>query len=141
MTEFFSGHGTRITHDVFEVHSPSYEAFEIRGLSNLHAFDWDSGSAPTALVAFRLSCAAVGAAVLVSDWSIFHGASSTIAAVAVLAIAAVLCVRFAKARARTYELWSDYNGEGVRLFYTTDADAIAQVKHGLMRAMEHRVNH
>lgn len=141
MTEFYSGHGTRITHDVFEARCPSYEVFEIQGLSDVHALDWDCGSAPAALGAFRFVCAAVAVTVVAADWSGFEGAASPAAALGILAVAALVSVRYGKARARTYELWSVYHGEEVRLFYTTDPDAVAEVQHGLARAMGHRVNH
>jgi hypothetical protein len=142
MTIFYRGHGVRITHEVFEVLCPTHQSFALRDLSYLRVGEQAAEAPPAVSVARTGSTGVAGATALAAavgwaeGWQAFDSPAVVAATLTVLVASAVVSGACWRLRKAEQELLAVHHGTQVSLYRSADATTFAQVKRGLVRAIE-----
>jgi hypothetical protein len=139
MTVFYRGRCACITHEVFETYCPSYQSFAISELAQVGVAQTSAESASGVLVQLKVGSSglAVAAAVVaVLGKSVFDSPSTSLGALAVLAVSSLVSGACWRSRGHQHELWAVYRGRWVCLFCTPDVHVFGQVSRALCRAIE-----
>ena len=140
MTLFYRGPSARITHEVFETHTPYYQSYLISELYLAHVIrepiaDVAMGSPTVRVCSSAMSGLSVVVAAIGSHVS--DSPSTTVVATVVATTSALVAVVGWRARHRPIGLWAFHNGRRVCLFETRDRLEFGQVKRALLRALEY----
>jgi len=142
MVVFYRGPCVRITHEVFETWCPTYRSFALRALRGLSVVE-HTATGPTAVRPVRTLSTSVAGAVAVAaglgwagGWQVFDQPLVAVTTVALLAAALLIATACWRIRPLAWELVGVYRGRPVRLFRTTDARTMGEVRRGLIRALD-----
>ncbi|HCT75373.1 MAG TPA: hypothetical protein DGG94_08665 [Micromonosporaceae bacterium] len=142
MTIFYRGPRARITHEVFEVRSPSSVSFPVSELSSIYIVRQRPAQLTAGVVLAKAGTtvlAGAGIAVAAIAW---RALDSYEVVVAVLLASTVTSVVSAggcwRTRENPYELRATFRGVSVCLLRTADERELCQVRRALLRALEWR---
>ena len=135
MVTYYRGRAVLVTHEVFETRWPTQMRFRVANLHDVHV-----ARGSTARMAHR-SFGATGALlfVVMAGWPLLHPPTAFLVVVLLLAACGLVggaCYRRSQPQ---WELRATYNGDGVKLYSTTDLQTFGQVRRALVRALEANV--
>ncbi len=138
MTLLYRGPSARITHEVFETHTPYDQTYLICELDLVHVIRETTADVAVGSPTVRVcSTAMTGLSAIVAAGSdTMDSPSTTVAATVAAIVAAAVAVHGWRIRTRPIGIWAYHRGQRVCLFQTRDRLVFGQVKRALLRALE-----
>jgi fatty acid desaturase len=137
MTLFYRGPTARVTNEVLEVCSPTYQSFAISELQSVHVVRQRlARESARRLRVLAVTLPGVIVALAAFGWPVLGLLLTSLAALAVLVVSAMVAIVIWKVHRTSLELWATYRGEPTRLFQTTDSLTFGQVSRALRRVFE-----
>jgi hypothetical protein len=141
MVVYYRGPYVRVTHELFEVLRPAYQAFVLRDLADLRVVEAEADRAAVAPLRSGSTGMAGAAAVVVAlrwthDRPVFDSPVLAVGLLVILLLSLAVLGTCWRMRRFQYELVAVYRDRVVTLFRTFDAREFGQVTRAVIRAIQ-----